>query len=197
MRNGNSVGGGPENLLLYSAMAQLGTRYYQIPTECPALISDGFILEQTIFQKGLGTFMAATSGAAILSGAGGLDRGMSTSLKQLAIDDEIVEIIRRVRSKFDVDDDKIGVDVVNRVGPRGNFLADHHTYRHFRDEIRFYPTVFDFNSYSAWIKDPKGINERAKSKVSDILLKNEVPPLEDAVVSELEKILRAADQEIL
>jgi trimethylamine--corrinoid protein Co-methyltransferase len=197
MRTGNSVGGGPENLLLYSAMAQLGTRYYEIPTECPALISDGFIFEQTMFQRGMGMFMAATSGAAILSGAGGLDRGMSTSLTQLVIDDEIVQIIRRVWSKFDVNDDKIGIDVVNRVGPRGNFLTDNHTYNHFRDEICFYPTVFDYSTYSDWIKDPKGVYERATSKVSDILLKNEVPPLEDAVVRELEKILKAADQEIL
>lgn len=197
MRTGNAVGGGPENMLLYAAMAQMGTSFYGIPTECPALLADGFIFEQLMFQRGMGTFMAATSGAAILSGAGGLDRGMGTSLTQLAIDDEIVQILRRICAKFEINKDKIGLDAVHRVGPRGNFIADNHTYNHFRDEIRFYPTVFDFSSYSDWIKDPKGVYERAENKVLGILNKHEVAPLEDAVIKELERILKAADREIL
>ncbi len=197
MRTGSSVSGGPENMLLYAALAQLGTSYYKILTEYPALVSDGFIFEQMLFQKGMGTFMGATSGAIILSGAGGLDRGMGSSLTQLVIDDEIVRFTRRMSAKFEVNEDKIGLDVVHRVGPRGTFIADDHTYNHFRDEIRFYPTVFDFSSYSDWIKDPKGVHERAENKVADILNKHEVPPLEDAVVKELDRILKAADGEIL
>ncbi len=50
---------------------------------------------------------------------------------------------------------------------------------------------------SDWIKDPKGVHERAENKVADILNKHEVPPLEDAVVKELDRILKAADGEIL
>jgi trimethylamine--corrinoid protein Co-methyltransferase len=197
MRSGNAVGGGPENVLLYAAIAQLGTSYYEIPTECPALLSDGFIFEQLMFQRGIGTLMAATSGAAILSGAGGLDRGMGISLNQLAIDDEIVQIIRRICSKFEVNEDKIGLDAIYRVGPQGTFIADKHTYKHFKDEIRFYPKVFDYRTYSDWINDPEGVCKRAKNKVSDILNHNEVPPLEDDVIRELSRIVQAADREIL
>jgi trimethylamine--corrinoid protein Co-methyltransferase len=196
MRTGKAVGGGPENMLVYASLAQLGTSYYGMPTECPAFLCDGFIFEQLMFQRGMGACMAATSGAAILSGAGGIDRGMGTSLTQLAIDDEIVQIIRRIAAKFEVNDDKIGIDAVHRVGPGGNFIADEHTYKHFRDEIRFYPTVFDFSSYAEWIKDPRGIHARAQNRVSDILKNHEVPPLEGAVLRELERILKAADREI-
>ncbi len=197
MRTGNSITGGPENFLLYAALAQLGTRYYKMPSECPALVSDGFIFEQLLLQKSMGTIMAAASGAAVLSGVGTLDGGMASSLTQLAIDDEIVQFTRRMWEKFEVKEEKIGLDAVHRVGPRGNFIADEHTYKHFRDEIRFYPTVFDFSSYSDWIKDPKGVSARARDKVSGILNKHEVPPLEDAVIRELERILKAADREIL
>lgn len=197
MRTGNSITGGPENLLLYSAMAQLGTSYYKMPAECPALVSDGFIFEQLLFQKGMGTLMAAASGASILSGAGTLDGGMGSSLTQLAIDDEIVQITRRMWAKFDVNEDKIGLDAVHRAGPKGHFIADDHTYNHFRDEIRFYPTIFDFSTYSDWVKDSRGVHERAKNKVTEILNKHEVPPLEDAVIKELERILKAADREIV
>ncbi len=133
MRTGNSMGGGPENMLLYAAVSQLGTSYYKMPTDCPALLSDGVIFEQRLFQKGTGTFVAATSGATVLSGAGGLDGGMGFSLTQLAIDDEIVQITRRMFAGFEINEDKIGLDAVHRVGPRGNFMADDHTYDHFRD----------------------------------------------------------------
>lgn len=197
MRIGGSVGSGPENLLLYAAMAQLGASYYGIPTECPALVSDGFIFEQTLLQKGMGTLMAAISGAKILHGAGGLDRGMGSSLAQLAIDDEIVQIIRRIGARFEINEARIGIDVVNRIGPKGCFLTDDHTYKYFRDEIQFYPSVFNFSSYSNWINNPKGIYARAEDKVVDILKQHEVPPLEDSVIRELEKIVKAADREIV
>ena len=197
MRTGSSVTGGPENLLLYAALAQLGTSYYRMPAECPALVSDGFIFEQLLAQKGMGTMMAAASGAAILSGAGTLDGGMASSLTQLVIDNEIVQITRRMWAKFDVNEEKIGLDAVHRVGPKGNFIADIHTFNHFRDEIRFYPTIFNFRTYSDWAKDSRGVYERAKNKVNEILNKHEVPPLEDAVIKELDRILKAADKEIL
>ena len=71
------------------------------------------------------------------------------------------------------------------------------TTSHFRDEIRFYPTVLDFNSYSVWSKDPKRIYERAENRVADMLKQHEVPSLDDAVVEVLERILPAADREIL
>ena len=197
MRAGSAITGGPENLLLYAAFAQLGTQYYEIPSESPALISDGFIFEQTLLQKGMGTFMAVASGAVILSGAGSLDGGLASSLTQLAIDDEIVQFMQRVGAGFDVDYERSGIDAVDQAGPNGSFMASAHTYKHFRDEIRFYPNLLDFNSYAVWSEDPKGLYERAEKRVADILKRHEVPPLEDAVVSELERILKAADREIL
>jgi len=86
---------------------------------------------------------------------------------------------------------------VHRAGPKGNFIVDEHTYNHFRDEIRFYPTIFDFRIYSDWAKNSRGVHERAQNKVSEILNNHEVPPLEDAVIRELERIVKAADREIL
>ena len=197
MRVGTAISGGPENLLLYAALAQLGTQYYEMPSECPALISDGFIFEQTLLQKGMGMFMAATSGAVILSGAGTLDGGLASSLIQLVIDDEIVQFVKRVGAKFDMDNEKFGIEAVDQAGPNGSFMASKHTYKHFRDEIRFYPNLLDFSSYSAWRQDPQGIYERAEKRVADILKLHEVPPLDDAVLRELERILEAADREIL
>ena len=116
---------------------------------------------------------------------------------QLVIDDEIIQIIRRIGKRFEINDGRIGIDVVNRVGPKGSFLADDDTYNYFRDEIQFYPAVFDFSSYSNWINNPKGIYARAEDKVIDVLKQHEVPPLEDAVTRELEKIVKAADREIV
>ncbi len=197
MRAGSAVTGGPENLLLYAAFAQLGTQYYGMPSECPALISDGFIFEQTMLQKGMGMFMAAGSGAVILSGAGTLDGGLASSLTQLVIDDEIVQFARRIAAKFDMDKEKLGIEAVGQAGPSGSFMASQHTYKHFRDEIRFYPNLLDFNSYSVWSRDPQRLCERAENRVAYILKEHEVPPLEDAVVRELERILDAADREIM
>jgi trimethylamine--corrinoid protein Co-methyltransferase len=126
-----------------------------------------------------------------------LDGGLASSLTQLAIDDEIVQFMRRVGARFDVDAERIGIDAVDQAGPNGGFMASEHTYKHFRDEIRFYPKLLDFSSYSVWSQDPQGIYARAQKRVADILKRHKVPPLEDAVIRELEKILEAADRELL
>jgi len=197
MRTGAAVGGGPENMLLYAALSQLGRRCYQLPTEGPGLVADGVDPAQCLFQKGVGALTAAAAGTTLLSGAGGLKRETASGVSQLVIDDEIIRFVRRMAQGFAVSEDKIGLDAVQRTGPQGHYLADNHTMAHFREELQFYASVFDFEAGEERFHDPDRLRQRARAQADKILRIHAVPPLADAVIRELDTILASAQKEIM
>ena len=197
MRTGKTMGGGPENMLLSAAFSGLGTRFYGLATECPGLVSDGAHIGERMFQKGYAAAVAAASGASLLAGAGGFQRETVSSLRQLVIDDEIIAYTRRMSSGFRINQATLGLEAVHRVGPRGNFLSDEHTFHHFRNEIRFYPRLLDTSGTSEKASGQDGLLAKAGEQVQQMLKKHKVPPLEAFVLKELETILKSAVREIV
>jgi trimethylamine--corrinoid protein Co-methyltransferase len=196
MRSGGAVYGAPENILLYAALTQMARMVYKVPSDTTSLFCDGVLLEQNTYQKGCLLQAAALFGANIVSGAGTVDGGMAFSAQQLVIDNEIIGLTKRMLAGFTIDDDSLGLDCVRRVGPKGNFLLDPHTLENFRSGALFAPSIFSYQNFSTWQQSPKQFSERAEDVVQGILASHEVPPLEDHVVNELKKIVKAADKEI-
>ncbi|MBW2677914.1 MAG: trimethylamine methyltransferase family protein, partial [Deltaproteobacteria bacterium] len=186
----------PENILLYSAIIHLARSLYKVPSDTTGLFTDGILLEQSTYHKGTNLQAAAIAGANIVSGAGTVDGVMAFSPQQLAIDDEMVAFTRRLLAGFEITDKTLALDCVRRVGPKGNFLEDRYTLENFRTQALYTPSIFNYQNHSAWQQDPRQFAEKAQEKVHNILTSHEVPPLEDAVIKELQKILQAADKEI-
>ena len=122
---------------------------------------------------------------------------MAQSPVQLVIDDEIMGMIRRVWRGFDVNDDSLGLEAINRVGPQGVFLTDEHTLRHMRGE-HFRPNLFNRDPRTVWLsKGAKNIEQRAREKALRILNEHKVPLLDSAVIQELDLIQKKADEELV
>lgn len=196
MRFGNSVYGSPENKLLYAALIQMGQQFYRLPTDTMAFACDGVMLEQAVYQKSTGIFLAALAGANVVGGAGTLDGAMAAGLTQLVIDDEMVAMTRRFFEGFEINSEKMAFEVIDRIGPRGHFITDPHTLNNFRQENFLLPSIFNWQNYATWQDQRKRLRENANEKVAHVLDQHEIPPLEDTVVCELEKILIAADKQI-
>jgi len=197
MRSGGSVYAAPENSLLYAAIIQMARSFYKVPSDTTALFTDGVLLEQATYQKGTNLQTAALCGANIISGAGTVDGGMAFSPQQLVIDDEMIAFTHRMMSGFEINDDTLALDCIKRVGPKGVFLDDPHTFEHMRGHNVYSPKVFSYKTYSAWKDDAERMPEKAQAKIRDILDTHEVPPLEDHIVRELGRILKAADEKIV
>ncbi len=56
-------------------------------------------------------------------GMGMLDSGMSMSLEQYVIDDEIVAAVRHSLKGIEVTDETIDLDTIMKVGPGGHFMS--------------------------------------------------------------------------
>jgi len=196
MRSGGSVYAGPESSLLYASIIQMARFFYKVPSDTTGLFCDGILPEQVTCQKGANLQAAALAGANILGGAGNVDGGMAFSPRQLVIDNELIGLTRRFLEGFAVDETSLALDCIRRVGPRGNFLEDRHTFENFRSQALFSPKIFNYQNFSAWRQDPRQIAERAQEKAEAVLRSHEVPPLDDHVVKELNKLVRSADADI-
>lgn len=134
MRTGVVVTGAPENCLLACAGAQLAG-FYNLPS-ASWMSSDAMIADsQSAVEKTMAAITHAASGVGIIWGAGTLESELSLSFAQLVIDNEIIGQVKRLLRGIRVEDETIAQELIEQIGPCGNFLATEHTMKHFREEI--------------------------------------------------------------
>ncbi len=188
--------GSPEQALMAVAMTQMG-RHYGLPVYINVGLTDAKTLDcQAGSEKGATLVLGALAGADLFGHAGicGTDHG--ASLEWLVADDELMSYVKRVARGLEVDQDRLGVDVIHAVGPRGKFLAEEHTVRHFRREIWAPGPVWTRDSWATWeSKGRRTMADRLKDRVHEILAAHQTAPLDEGLSRELEHIVEAAKRE--
>lgn len=89
--------------------------------------------------------------------------------RQIVIENDFVDSMKRVQRGFEVNDQTLPLDVVKEVGPGGEFTSHPHTLEHFRKEL-WTPELFSGIFYEGWVaKGQPSILDAARKKVLDIL----------------------------
>ncbi len=191
------AGGGPEHALAGAASGELA-RYYGMPC-----IVGGFVSSakrpggQAGYEKITSGFPAAFSGCDMIAGIGLVNDCTTLAFEEIIIDAEIVKIVFRLAQGIEVNGDTLALNIIRKVGPGGNFLAEKHTLDYLRKE-HFIPELTDRRSHQAWLKDgSKDIVERAKERVKTILEKHQPEPLEKDVHSEIQDIIARANSDLI
>jgi len=131
----------------------------------------------------------------MVMGFGSLDAALTSSLEALVIDNEIIDYALRFIQGFEVNDDTLAVDVINKVGPGGIYLGEKHTLEHFRE--RWMSRLSDIDSFETWEKKgSKSIAEVAREKVKEILATHKPAPIPEGVEKEISWILKRAEAEL-
>lgn len=147
-------------------------------------------------EKTLTALTTALAGANAIYGAGMLESGMGLSYEQLVADDEMFGAIKRVLRGFEVNDDTLGTDVIEKVGPRGHFLGEAHTRKYMKTE-HFYPDTLDRSTYVQWEnKGSKDFATRCKEKALRILATHEPVPLPEDARQNIQKIITRMEKEL-
>ncbi len=127
--------GSPEKYLLSIATPQLA-RFLGLPCMAAGPDTNSHIIDiQNGVEKSLSAAADILSGTDIIVNTGMFSNAMTVSLEQVLIDAEIVSMLRRVRRGIEVNEESIAVDVIKRVGIKGEFLTDPHTASHFKQEL--------------------------------------------------------------
>ena len=189
--------GSPEQGLMAVAMVQMA-RYYGFPVYVNVCLTDAKVPDaQAGAEKGTSLLLAALAGADTFGHCGICGTDHAGSLVWLALDHEIMEYVKRIARGFEVDSGMVAADVINKVGPGGNFLAEDHTVRHFRKELWLAGSAWTRQSWDGWADGGKlSMADRLREQVKEILSSHESEPLEAGLTKEIDVIVKAAEQEL-
>lgn len=124
-----------------------------------------------------------------------LEMGMTMSYEQLLIDQEIVRMIRRIMQGITVNKDTIALDVIQKVGPAGNYLAERHTLKYMRQELST-TNLINRRMRDHWeASGAKDIAQTAREKAIEILENYKPTPLPKDVAGKIRSIVEEGEEE--
>ncbi|HSW02408.1 MAG TPA: trimethylamine methyltransferase family protein [Sedimentisphaerales bacterium] len=192
-RTGICSFGSPEQGLMAVAMTQIA-RSYGFPVYVNVGLTDAKLPDaQAGAEKASTLLMGALAGADMFGHCGICGTDHAGSLLWLAFDDEVMSYVRRIARGFVVDDEHLATDVVHSVGPAGNFLAEEHTVRHFRDAIWLPSPAWTRQAYDLWQSSgSKSFADRLRARVEDVLRSHHVRSLDDGMDREINRVVEHA-----
>lgn len=154
MRTANGAYAGPEAYLLEQVQAEMSS-FYDIPFFGKGGCSDSKMLDQQLaIDATEGLFLSGLSGVNIIHDVGYLESGLTSSCDSIVLCNEIIGLVKRYIKGVEINDESLALDVINEVGPGGNFIATEHTLRLFKREILM-PELLNRKNYDAWVNDGK------------------------------------------
>jgi trimethylamine--corrinoid protein Co-methyltransferase len=111
----------------------------------------------------------------------------------LVMNDEIIAMTRRIMRGIEVNDDTLMLDLIDQIGPGGEFMSTKETARRCRAEI-WDPTLMDRQPWVNWeAAGSPTMHDRLKARLREILATHKPPPLPDDAAEKIEAILQAAE----
>ncbi len=164
-------------------------KYMGLPTFSLGGCSESKVVDQqAAIEAALTLFTDALFGGNLVHDVGYLESGLSGSLSQLAICNEIISWLDAFMRETEINDETLALDLIDEVGPDGQYLDHSHTLKHFRE--RWYPELFERTNYDTWKdKGAKDLGQRATDKVEAILLEHKPQPLSKDVARGLKEIV--------
>ena len=195
-RSGMYSAGAIENGLLSCAAIEMG-KYYDLPVEGTGGGTDTFNPGiQASYERSMNSLLGILSWPDLMVGCGLLGGSMVLSLEQLVIDAEMFRMSKQAHRGIPTRDESWLDEVIQKVGPGGNFLGEKSTIKNMRSGEWLMPTLGVHDTQKSWENSGrKDILDEAREKVDQILKTHKPLPLEDEVQDELDKIYKKAQEQ--
>jgi trimethylamine--corrinoid protein Co-methyltransferase len=190
-RTGLYSAGAIENALLSSAGIEMA-RYYGLPVEGTGGGTDTYTPGiQASYERAMNSLLPMLSWPDLIVGSGLLGGSMILSLEQQVIDAEVFRMSKQAHRGILTHDEMWLDEVIQRVGPGGNFLGEKSTRSNMRSGEWLIPRLGLHETQKAWENAGKrDILAEAREKVENILSTHNPLPLEDDVQKELDNIYK-------
>ncbi len=191
MKRLSSCLGTIENMMVACASAQVA-KYYRVPSHAYLGLSDSKTLDsQSGIETSIGIILAVLAGINVVSGPGMLIFENCQSLEKLVIDNEICGMALRLADGIAMNSETFALEVINKVGAGGHYLAEKHT-RNWLEKEHFMPSdVIDRLTLEAEKKQgPKDLIYRARKTVDQTLKEHVTEPLPTDVENDLRNKLK-------
>jgi trimethylamine---corrinoid protein Co-methyltransferase len=147
--------------------------------------------EQAAAEAAFSILLESMAGAQMAHDVGYLDSGMTNSIEQVVICDELIAYTKHFIKGLEISEETLALDLIDEIGPDGDFLATDHTVTNYRKD--WYPKLIERRNYEEWEKDgAKTMRQRAQEKTLKILETHRPEPLPDDVQQQLDRIVAEA-----
>jgi trimethylamine--corrinoid protein Co-methyltransferase len=176
----------PETLLAYSAVTDLA-HWYGLPAWGLEMTCD---IPQINAQMGV-EFMAQCQRAffsqvQMVHNAGIIGSGKLCAAEAVILADEIISYTRSAMKELSTDTGLFAesIEMIDQVGPRGEYISHQHTLEHFRDF--WYPDLFVRDRFDP-LKEEHGpdLEERLNSRARQLIEKHQPTPLPEDISAEI------------
>jgi trimethylamine--corrinoid protein Co-methyltransferase len=164
-------------------------KYYGLPIFGLGGCTDSKVLDhQCGMEATLSLMTALLHGANIVHDVGFMDAGLQGSLQLQVLANDTIGFLRAATRGVVVDEETLALDVVEELGPTGDYLTHTHTLRHFKEP--FYSSLADKATYAQWVeRGATTMEERAAKQVEKILASHEPEPLPQDVQRGIREIV--------
>jgi trimethylamine--corrinoid protein Co-methyltransferase len=185
--------GSPE-MSLYSAALSDICRHLGLPFMGTAGASEAKELDlQAAIESTVQVLLSGLSGTPLVHDVGFLDCANTGSLEMLVMNDEIIAMARRILRGLEVSDETLMLDLIDAVGPGGEFLSTKDTARRCRAEI-WDPALMDRQNWVSWTKGgAQSMHDRIRARLHGILATHKPKPLPDGAETKIQAVLEAAE----
>lgn len=91
---------------------------------------------------------------------------------------------------FEINEETMALDLIDKVGPGGEYLTSEHTLKHFKEN--WFPDLISRSPYEKWIEEgSKDLETKANEKVKYILENHNPKPLNEKIKAKLRKIVES------
>ena len=187
MRTGAYTSGGIECGMLHMAFAQIA-HFYNVPCGGYIGLTNSKVNDaQAGYETGMSAMGGMDSGMDMFNIGGLIDALKTFDFAKAVIDDEVAQMMKRVKRGVAFSDEDLAVNLIKEIGPGGSFIVAKHTISRMKTEAVM-TKLADRDARTAWVK--KGamdIQARAMKKVKEIMTSNTTSLLSP----ELDEKLRA------
>ncbi len=184
--------GAPEHVLAASAKADLA-KWVGLPMLNTGGCTDSKMLDgQAAVEMCTSLFYQFLAGTNLIQGLGRRSSRPNLPLESITMCDEIIGMIMKLGGGISTRDEYMALEIIDAVGPGGEFLTQDHTLEHWRDWFR--PRFIDRLPYGTWEKRGKiSMHDKLKHETRLIIEQHTPDPLDDSLLSDLEALITQSE----
>ena len=175
MRSGAYTSGAIECGMLHMAFAQMA-RFYNVPCGGYIGLTNSKLNDaQAGYETGMSGIAGLLAGMDMFNIGGLIDALKTFDFAKAVIDDEIAQMMKRMKRGVSFSDDDLGVNLIKEIGPGGSFITAKHTINRMKTEAVM-TKIADRDARTIWEK--KGatdIHTRALKKAKEVMANNAAP----------------------
>jgi len=193
LRTGAYASGGIECGMLHMACAQM-SHFYNVPSGGYIGLTNSKINDsQAGYETGLSTMGGLLAGADMFNMGGLLDALMAFDFAKAVIDDEIAQMLKRVKRGMEFSEENLALDVIADAGPGGDFLTHPHTMKFMRTGALL-PKIANRETYDDWQQNGEiDTHTRAMQQAREILERENTaifsPEIEQKIRAEFDNLV--------